>query len=241
MQLIVNHILGRLFRFFPKHRSIRMMDMKANFFVPVNCHYITEDLRAIESGKREPALYQWLNSLDDNAVLFDVGTSYGQEAALASSFSSRGVTVIGFDCNLYHSHFCSLNKALNENRFRFIFAAVGAATGKRVTITTNSDTHIAHLHKKNVPYSYEVMTLALDDFAETETLYPTHMKIDVDGAETEVLKGAASVLATPSLKQVFIEIDNENLDIIEQMTSYGFAVTWSVKKPFNHDVLFTRA
>ena len=130
MQLIVNHILGRLFRFFPKHRSIRMMDMKASFFVPVNCHYITEDLRAIESGKREPALYQWLNSLDDNAVLFDVGTSYGQEAALASSFSSRGVTVIGFDCNLYHSHFCSLNKALNENRFRFISRPWGPPPAK---------------------------------------------------------------------------------------------------------------
>ena len=65
------------------------------------------------------------------------------------------------------------------------------------------------------------------------------MKIDVDGAETEVLKGAA-ILANPSLKQVFIEIDNENMDIIDQMTSSGFEVKWSVKKPFNHDVLFTR-
>ena len=62
-----------------------------------------------------------------------------------------------------------------------------------------------------------------------QNAYPTHMKIDVDGAETEVLKGAASILANPSLKQVFIEIDNENLDIIDQMTSYGFEVKWSVK------------
>ena len=73
------------------------------------------------------------------------------------------------------------------------------------------------------------MMLALDDFAAAETLYPTHMKIDVDRAKTEVLKGAASILANPSLKQVFIEIDNENLDIIDQMTSYGFEVKWSVK------------
>ena len=84
------------------------------------------------------------------------------------------------------------------------------------------------------------MTLALDDFADTEHLYPTHIKIDVDGAETEVLKGAASILANPTLKQVFIEIDNKHLDIIDQMTSYGFEVKWSVKKPFDHDVLFTR-
>ena len=84
------------------------------------------------------------------------------------------------------------------------------------------------------------MTLALDDFAKTEALYPTHMKIDVDGAETDVLKGAASILENPSLKQVFIEIDIENLDIIEQMKTYGFSVTWSVEKPYNHDILFAR-
>ena len=241
MQLVLNHILGRLFRLLRKHRIMQLLDMQATFFVPVNCHYIVDDLREIEAGKREPKLYQWLNSLEDKAVLFDIGTSYGQEAALASSFSDRGVSVIGFDCNLYHSHFCCLNKALNEDRFRFVFAAVGAKTGQRLTITTNSDTHLPHLHKKNAPYSYEVMSLALDDFAAEEGLCPTHMKIDVDGAETEVLKGAASVLANPALKQVFIEIDNENLDIIEMMKGYGFTVSWTTKKLLNQDVLFTRS
>ena len=106
MQLILHHLLGRLLRALPKHRTMRLMDMTATFFVPANCHYVVEDLRRIESGQREPGLYQWLNSLGKNAVLFDIGTSYGQESALASSFSERGVNVIGFDCNLYHSHFC---------------------------------------------------------------------------------------------------------------------------------------
>ena len=227
-------------RSFPKHKSFRMMDMSAKFFVPINCHYVTQDLRTIQKGKREPALYQWLNSLDNNAVLFDVGTSYGQEAALASSFLDRGVTVVGFDCNLYHSHFCSLNKALNDDRFRFVFAAIGAASGEIITIETNSDTHISHLHKKNVIYSYEVMTLALDDFASAESLYPTHLKIDVDGAEANVLEGASSILANPELKEVFIEIDNENLQIIAKIEKLGFRICWRNKKQRNEDILFKR-
>ena len=240
MQLMFNHLLGRMLRLLPKHRVMRLMDMTATFFVPPSCHYVVEDLRAINAGRREPELYQWLNSIDDNAVLFDIGTSYGQEAALASSFSSRGVKVIGFDCNLYHGHFCALNKALNEDRFRFVFAAVGAKSGDRITITTNSDTHIPHLHKKNLSYSYEVMTIALDDFAAAEGLYPTHMKIDVDGAETGVLDGARSLLEHPALKEVFIEIDNENLQIIEQMNAFGFDISWATQKPFNRDVLFIK-
>ena len=240
MQLTLSYILGKFLRIFPKHLTIGVLDMQATFFVPVNCHYIAHDLRELASNKREPRLYEWLNSLADNSVYFDIGTSYGQEAALASSFLDRQITVIGFDCNLLHSHFCSLNKALNQDSFRFIFAAVGAESGKRVKITTNSDTHIPHLHKKNVPYSYEVMTLALDDFVACDGLHPTHMKIDVDGAEASVLEGAKSLLTSPWLQEVFIEIDNENIEIIDTMKAYGFVVTWSVKKAQNQDVLFAR-
>ena len=50
-------------------------------------------------GRREPKLYRWYRP-SQSAVLFDVGSSYGQEAALASSLQDRDVTVIGFDCGL---------------------------------------------------------------------------------------------------------------------------------------------
>ena len=80
--------------------------MKAKFFVPINNHYICEDLIDISKQKREPPLYNWLNNLEDGSILFDVGTSYGQESSLASSFKNKNVKVFGFDCSLYQSHFC---------------------------------------------------------------------------------------------------------------------------------------
>ncbi len=39
------------------------------------------------------------------------------------------------------------------------------------------------------------MTLALDDFAKAENTCPTHIKIDVDGAEFDILRGAKSILS----------------------------------------------
>ncbi len=240
MFLSLYHFLARLIRLLPKHKQIRRLDMQAHFFVPINCHYICDDLRQIEKGKREPELYQWLNHLPDHAVLFDIGTSYGQEASLASSFEDKDIKVVGFDCNLYHSHFCCLNKALNKDRFRFIFAAVAATSGKTIHIKTNSDTHIPQLHKKNAPYSYEVMSLALDDFAKSEKLYPTHLKIDVDGAEYDVLKGAERVLSNPGLSEIFIEIDHKNDEIIQMLEGYGFEINWREDKDMNSDMLFKR-
>lgn len=215
--------------------------MKADFFVPPNCHYVSDDLKQMASGRREPRLYDWLASMPAGSVYFDVGTSYGQEVALASSLCKGDITVVGFDCGLYHAHFCALNRKLNLDRFDFVFAAVGETTGDLVTITCNSDTHMPHLHRKNVPYGYDVMTLALDDYAKRYNRFPTHLKIDVDGAEFGVLRGAASLLSDSRLREVFIEIDHENAGIVAHMAEFGFDVAWSDDKELNRDVLFVRS
>lgn len=240
MLLSAYYYLARFFRYMPKTKTIKLHEMNAKFFVPINNHYICDDLIDISKQKREPALYNWLNNLEDGSILFDVGTSYGQESSLASSFKDKKVKVFGFDCSLYQSHFCALNKRLNGDSFKFVFAAVGARSGELISINANSDTHIPSLHKKNVTYDYEVMTLALDDFAKSNNVIPTHIKIDVDGAENEVLIGATNILQSETIKEVFIEIDNNNSYILELMTSLGFDISWKIIKDQNVDILFSK-
>ena len=240
MLLHINHVLARIFRLLPKTRKIRLHDMEATFFVPINNHYICDDLVDIEQNSREPELYRWLRDMEDGSIFFDIGTSYGQESALASSFKTRKVRVFGFDCSLYQGHFCALNRKLNEDRYKFTFAAVSETSGELVTITANSDTHIAALHKKNVPYEYEVMTLALDDFVRANDVMPTHMKIDVDGAELRVLKGATDILSSDQIRGVFIEVDRDNLEVIAFMERHGFTIQWQIEKEQNLDILFIK-
>ena len=72
-------------------------------------------------------------------------------------------------------------------------------------------------------------------------MLPTHLKIDVDGAEFEVLKGAKKILKSQALKEVFIEIDNENIAIKDYMASLGFTVKWQVEKELNVDILFSKS
>ena len=234
------HQLARIFRLLPKTICVQYHQMDAIFFVPINNHYICSDLSEIKQNRREPEMYRWLNDLKSGSVLFDIGTSYGQEAALASSMKNKGIQVVGFDCGLSHSHFCALNKSLNHDRFRFVFAAVSDTSGSIIKIRSNSDTHIPRLHKKNVPYEYEVMTLALDDFSATNSIYPSHLKIDVDGAELSVLQGASKILSSTELKEVFVEVDNQNADVIPFMLGYDFKIKWQVDKKQNSDILFSR-
>ena len=109
-----------------------------------------------------------------------------------------------------------------------------------VPITCNSDTHLPHLHRKNAPYSYEVQSLALDDYAASRGLVPTHLKIDVDGAEFGVLKGAEKILGNAALTDIFIEIDHVNHDLAKQIIDYGFVIVWQHDKPKNSEYLFIR-
>jgi len=85
------------------------------------------------------------------------------------------------------------------------------------------------------------MSLALDDFAKSNDVIPTHIKIDVDGAEHDVLNGATNILQSEKIRDVFIEIDNNNLTVIELMTSLGFEISWKIIKDQNTDILFSKS
>ena len=98
-----------------------------------------------------------------------------------------------------------------------------------------------NLHRGVVKYSYDVMTLKLDDFCKNHNLYPSHIKIDVDGAEFNVIKGAENILKRSELKEIFIEINNDNLEIIEYLKRYRFEIPQPrlIKKIMTNDIIIT--
>lgn len=70
-----------------------------------------------------------------------------------------------------------------------------------------------------------------------EALQPALMKIDAEGLELEILRGAAAVLADPTLRALFIEVHfgllaerlktgNAPAEIVALLASHGFDVRW---------------
>jgi hypothetical protein len=72
-----------------------------------------------------------------------------------------------------------------------------------------------------------VLAYALDDLIETFGLpAPTLVKIDVDGAEADVLAGAARTLARPELRSLVLEVDDATTDAVQSiLTAHGFELT----------------
>ena len=233
MILFLYSIFGRFLQLFPKYKKIKVLDLEADFYMPAYNPYVCIDLARLSKGNREPELYKWLNSIEDNSTYFDIGTSYGQEVSLLSN-NRNNLRVVGFDCSLSASHFCAINKKINRDSFEFVFAAITDRTGDILKIEANTD-----IDRKN-KYCYEVMTLTLDDFCKMRNIYPTHLKIDVDGPELKVIKGAEIIFGRSELKEIFIEINNNYSEIIKILNQYGFEIKSEKKNKIDSNLILKR-
>jgi FkbM family methyltransferase len=76
---------------------------------------------------------------------------------------------------------------------------------------------------------------ALDELIpELQLPPPNHMKIDIDGSEVVFLRGAGSVLGSPTLRSLMFELYEDSpyyAGIIQQLAAYGLTLT--AKHPIN--------
>jgi len=70
----------------------------------------------------------------------------------------------------------------------------------------------------------EILTVSLDWLSRTYKLDPSYLKIDVEGSEFEVLKGAKRLLLNPSLRGIYIEVASDIDAIYDLLVNCGFVI-----------------
>ena len=98
-----------------------------------------------------------------------------------------------------------------ENRITPVQAAAGSAPG-RCTLETSVASSMGVVTASQVAAGHrlvEVPMVSLDDYARTQSLYPDLIKIDVEGFEVEVLKGARICLE--KARYVILEVHSDEL------------------------------
>jgi FkbM family methyltransferase len=171
-----------------------------------------------------------LHFLEEDDLFGDIGANIGSYSILASGVN--GAKTIAFEPSL--STFNQLRKNIEanklENRITTYNVALGANEGK-LCFTTGLDTvnHVlpdSEVEKNNNCTEIRVTTL---DNVLPESQVPLLVKIDVEGFETEVIKGMEKTLQKKALKGIIIELNgsgmrygyDENL-IHEKLLSTGF-------------------
>lgn len=144
--------------------------------------HVPEDSAYVGPDQYEPVLSEKLSErLSPDSVFYDVGSQYGYFIALALAAGVPDDRIFGFEMRAFPNHVLSKNFS---------------ATGVTVTESTVAD-------------GTDPDAITLDEFAASHEP-PTVVKIDVEGAEMQVLNGMRSLLEGAS-PEIFVEVHPDHL------------------------------
>jgi len=172
-----------------------------------------------------------LHFLRKKDVFIDVGSNVGSYTILASA--EIGAKTISIEPVPSTFNFLTDNISLNNisNLVDTHNIALGGRNGSiRFTSTQDTVNHVAINNEKDL---IEVQVDTLDSVIKETN--PCLIKIDVEGYESEVLKGANKTLKNPSLKALIVELNGsgrrygfDDNDIHQKLIINGF-------NPFKYD------
>lgn len=183
--------------------ALRMLRLRSAHCASAAEHFFTD----------EPETLAWIDGFKDGDVLLDVGANIGAYTLYAAL--SPGCTVIAVEPNGINFGVLTEHLAMNAlgERVYPLCIALGARTGvERLHMSqaeagaagaSIGDTYAALRHTPPA-FSQTMLVYSTDDLLSTFAVpAPTHMKLDVDGTEHEILAGATATLA--KLKSVLVE------------------------------------
>lgn len=158
---------------------------------------------------KEPGTIKWLDRMMPGEVLYDVGANVGVYTLYAAS---KGVKVYAFEPEAENYALLCKNIALNNLDAEAYCLAISDKSGlNRLHLSTREVGRSCHsfaspvgpdLNERKGP-TQGAVGMRIDDL----NLPPAnHIKVDVDGLEWNVIKGALKTLDRPELKTVQIEL-----------------------------------
>ena len=219
-------------------RRLQVPDSTLRFHV----HSAIESYRV--SNVEETWTIAWMRAVPPGSVVYDVGANIGIDSLIAAEGRDRAVRVVAIEP--FPANYGSLvkNIVLNglQDRVIPIPCGLGRTTGLARYNWANVEPGGA-LHSFGIivkPRTGELVApqghhacicYRLDDLVKLPDLpFPTHMKIDVDGSELDVLAGADDVLRDRRCCALQIEVIDADDDrprrqsVVRLLDAAGFSL-----------------
>jgi FkbM family methyltransferase len=173
-----------------------------------------------------------INSPERPALFLDIGANYGTHSLL---FLSAGVPTMAFEpnptCFSYFETVCQQNGLEGKGRWEQV--AIGDRTGSVELVFPEGDTWLGTINSEvteSLKNSYNVVTehvplRRIDDYLSEFPREKILVKIDVEGFESQVIKGASQFLTHHKPKIIF-ECNHGELraEFFELLASYGYSI-----------------
>jgi FkbM family methyltransferase len=176
---------------------------------------------------KEPETLEWIDAIPEGAVLWDVGANVGLYSIYAAKV--RNCDVYAFEPSVFNLELLARNIFLNRAQDRITICPFPLSDASGVNSFRLSTTEWggalssfgAAFDQSGEPlrdiFEYRVFGLAVGEVvALLKVPEPRYIKIDVDGIEHFILRGARQVL--PKVESVLIEINDAFREQAEEAT-----------------------
>ena len=206
--------------------------------------------RAKTFFSEEPDTINWLDSIAESDVLWDVGANVGLYTIYAAKF--RKCRVLAFEPEAQNYALLIENLIMNGLRERVSASNVALADRSGFGmlhfryVTKGGAYNLfqpggsASSNGGHFPESVQAVQQGDDEGGFFQLIYgasiddlvlkagfpvPTHLKIDVDGLEPKIIAGCGEILKRPELISILVEINRKSTDdlrIVEVLEAHGF-------------------
>lgn len=189
-------------------------------------------------SRREPWTVAWLeNETRPGDTVYDIGANVGVVSLIGATLLRGEGLVVAFEPGFSNYARLCENIALNglSSMVVPVPLALSSTSGLQAfTYRTRDPGQSRHAfsaeawtpaagnrHKR---YTQPMVSVTLDEVVPLLRLPgPNLVKLDVDGAEAHVLRGARHTLGAPDCRSAFVEIDQTHADeVVSLLESYGF-------------------
>lgn len=177
---------------------------------------------------KEPWTVDWLEqNLRSGDVFYDIGANIGVYSLIGAKIAPDS-TIVAFEPAYATFHELCENVVLNDVAATVTPLPVVLGDAPRLGSLAYRDTTAGAadhtLDDSAGAYVQQVLVHPLDELVSRYGLpLPTLVKLDVDGAEVGVLRGAREVLRSPQLRSLVVETEHRNTDEVQrELADAGF-------------------
>ena len=217
--------------------KIEHADIKIKFCTPNEWARV----RAETFSTKEPETLDWIDDFSSGTILWDIGGNLGLYS-LYTALKDNTAKVYTFEPSVFNLEILARNIVLNglQNQITIIPMALSDKSGTDIlhmsstawggAMSTFGQNYGYDGEQMDEVFSYKLPSCSLDDLTDYFGIeQPNAIKMDVDGIEHLILKGGESILKSPQLKTILIEVNDDFAEQRDTVKIQLEAAGWKLK------------
>ena len=209
---------------------VPILTQKTNFgTISFFCPSEISEWRAKTFFTKEPETIEWIDGLNDGGVFWDIGANVGTYSLYAAL---RGLSILAFEPSPSNYYLLSKNIELNKvdekissyciafNHQTGLDALHMSSTGLGDALNNFGEARDWQGSIFTAVLKQGMIGFSVDDFIKQfNPPFPNYIKIDVDGIEGSIIRGAKHTLIDSRLKSVLVELNIEKKEPAQEVIS----------------------